>query len=66
MQGTGGGAAAQNVSAANSPAGNTVTPDEKARYSALFAKSGPNNGLLDGKTPWTEPQRKMSLTHVVN
>ncbi|KAK4056084.1 hypothetical protein OIO90_002815 [Microbotryomycetes sp. JL221] len=32
----------------NSLAGNTVTPEEKAKYAKLFANSGPTNGLLDG------------------
>ncbi|KAM0787065.1 hypothetical protein ACM66B_006328 [Microbotryomycetes sp. NB124-2] len=32
----------------NTLAGNTVTPEEKARYAKLFTNSGPVNGLLDG------------------
>ncbi|KAK4049706.1 hypothetical protein OIV83_003981 [Microbotryomycetes sp. JL201] len=38
----------QPQSTGNALAGNTVTPEEKARYAKLFANSGPVNGLLDG------------------
>lgn len=31
------------------PAGNYISPEERTKYAALFAASGPVGGLLDGK-----------------